>query len=119
MHIRGCHKQSYILVVLSCKKQYAFVRLFLDVKPVVELLTLTSLVAEVLFLCLYWRTFGSVTNLRLLVASIDLEMVEAMDVEGQAEVVLQVMVAELVEAVDVEVLVVLEAMVVGEFSFSL
>ena len=33
-------------------------------------------------------------------------------------VVLQVMVAELVEAVDVEVFVVLEVMVVSEFSFS-
>ena len=46
----------------------------------------------------------------------EVHVVEAVDVEGQAEVVLQVMVAELVEAVDVEVLVVLEVMVVGSFS---
>lgn len=93
-------------------------RLFLDVKPVVELLTPTSLVAEVLLLRVF---FGELpVLLRLLVASIDViefevHVVEAVDV-GQAEVVLQVMVAELVEAVDVEVLVVLEVMVVGSFS---
>ena len=87
-------------------------RLFLDVKPVVELLTPTSLVAEVLLRVF----FGELpVMLQLLVASIDviefeLHVVEAVYVEGQAEVVLQVMVAELVEAEDVEVLVVLENM---------